>query len=257
MYEERETIIMWAEYGDALFWHKGSGCCGDSRSLITDSGKVIDLSNIKGLREWYARYDDDKYPAYEWTPEEYIAWKEEGWKYAKAVRDIIPDEINLTYDYGDSDNASPVHRKNRVEPTKPLVSDNRLIEEAMDQVWRHHPPVNMPPFTRCMELLATACDHEELLENAHVWWNGTYEQEELIIMWYQQQFHCEFSIRRSLESDKYEIDYSFSKKQSMEEDKLPTVPEYSCHSVWDQKDEHFADDFAETLAWLILDRGLK
>ena len=124
MFKRIETIIMWAEYGDALFWHKGSGCCGDSRSLVTDSGKVIDVTGIKGLREWYARYDDDKYPAYSWTPEEYSAWRKEGWKYAQAIRDLIPDNIDLVYEYDGDDTGSPVHRKNRVVPSKPMALEN-------------------------------------------------------------------------------------------------------------------------------------
>ncbi len=257
MFERVETIIMWAEYGDALFWHKGSGCCGDSRSLVTDSGKVIDITDIKGLGEWYARYDDDKYPAYSWTPEEYTSWRKEGWKYTQAIRDLIPDNIDLIYEYDGDNTGSPVHRKNRVIPSKPMVSDYRLLEEAHDQVWRHHPPVDMNRYNKYLETLCCACKHEELLENAHIFWNGNHEREELIIMWYQQQFHCEFSIRRELDSDRFEIDYRFSKKQSMKEDKLPAVPEYSYHSILSDDDEKFADDFAQTLSWLILDRGLK
>ncbi len=73
MFERVETIIMWAEYGDALFWHKGSGCCGDSRSLVTDSGKVSDITDIKVLGGGNARYDADKYPAYSRTPQEYTS----------------------------------------------------------------------------------------------------------------------------------------------------------------------------------------
>lgn len=257
MFENTETIIMWAEYGDALFWHKGSGCCGDSRSVVTDSGRVIDLTGIKGLREWYARYDDDKYPAYEWTPEEYTAWRKEGWKYAQAVRDLIPDDIDLVYEYDGDDTGSPVHRKNRVVPKKAMVSDYRLLEEAHDQVWRHHPPVDMNRYNQYLETLCSACKHEELLENAHIFWNGDHEREELIIMWYQLQFHCEFSISRKIDSSKFEIDYRFSKKQSMKEDKLPPIPEYSCHTTLDGDDKDFAKDFAQTLSWLILDRGLK
>ena len=115
----------------------------------------------------------------------------------------------------------------------------------------------MNPFDECIETLCRTCKYEELLENAHVFWNGTHEHEELIIMWYQKQFHCEFSIRHELGSEEFEIDYRFSKKQNMEEEKLPAVPEYSCHSLLSGDDEYYADDFAQTLSWLILDRGLK
>ena len=108
MLEQIETIVMWAEYGDALFWHKGKGCCGDSRSVITDSGKVINLNGIRGLKEWYARFDDDKYPAYEWSPEEYIAWKKEGVKSPPGREDTL---VCAGWRYRFS-SASPKHTTN-------------------------------------------------------------------------------------------------------------------------------------------------
>ena len=49
----QETIWMWAEYGDALFWYRDGGCCGDSKGLVTEyRHKRIDLTGIEGLQEW-------------------------------------------------------------------------------------------------------------------------------------------------------------------------------------------------------------
>ena len=30
----KETVHMWAEWGDALFWHQRGGCCGNAESFL-------------------------------------------------------------------------------------------------------------------------------------------------------------------------------------------------------------------------------
>ena len=66
----KETISMWCDYGDALFWGRGTdgkgGCCGNADSLFTDTAGEIKLDSIKGLREWYEKWDSASLPD-NWT----------------------------------------------------------------------------------------------------------------------------------------------------------------------------------------------
>lgn len=101
------VVHMWAEYEDALFWTADGKCCGSSSSLSLDDGSVIDLTGIDGLKSWYEKFDADTHPAYEWTTEEYDAWNREGWKYADAVRAILPPDVDLFVSFGRSSDSVP------------------------------------------------------------------------------------------------------------------------------------------------------
>ncbi len=252
---EKETVIMWAEYGDALFWHRAAGCCGDSMSLVTGSGRVVDLSGVSGLQEWYARFDNAGRPAFQWSAEEFETWRNEGFCYARAVRDLLPDEIDLEYVCGDGKVSTLIHRKNRMIPSKPLVSDTRLKKEVLDQ-FRCYPDVETEPYTRCVELLVSDCKHEELLENAHACFSVSEEREDLKIIWHQSQFCCELSFGRKNGSSDYWMQYWFDQKHNSGAEESPIVPQYSYYLSTIADKGNFAG-LAETLAWLILERGLK
>ncbi len=94
--EITERIHMWAEYGDALFWTTG-GCCGSADEIYTDRHGVIDLRGIKGLKEWYDDWDGN--PSYSWPKEKCKAHRERGLELAKQIRAILPDSLDLYYDF--------------------------------------------------------------------------------------------------------------------------------------------------------------
>ncbi len=87
---------MWAEYGDALFWTTG-GCCGSADEIYTDRHGVIDLRGIKGLKEWYDDWDGN--PSYSWPKEKCKAHRERGFELAKQIRAILPNSLDLYYDF--------------------------------------------------------------------------------------------------------------------------------------------------------------
>lgn len=90
-----EMIDMWAEWGEALFW-VNDGCCGDCEVIHTDSGD-IDLTGIKGLKEWYEEFNCSN-PCEKWPAEKKKEWNRRGFELAKAIRKILPDHIDLCYD---------------------------------------------------------------------------------------------------------------------------------------------------------------
>ena len=254
MFEEIETIYMWAEYGNALFWHKGQGCCGDSRSIITRSKRVIDLSGIYGLKEWYARYDDDRHPAYEWSPEEYNSWNEEGQKYALAVRGVLPDIIDLVYGFGNGDSILSVPRKGKVVPSKPFVSNDRLEDEITDLMWRGKSDIDPYPFIDLVNKLCEAIKYEEMLEDAHCWWDDS--KKTLVIQWYLRDLYCRFCIHRESDEDKFDIEYEFSEKMGTLDQGVDIIEKKSSMTIRNE-DDFNVSDFVEWLYWYLIERGLK
>ena len=258
MIHEHETIWMWAEYGDALFWNQEGGCIGDSHELITDCrGERIDLSGIEGLAEWYARFDDDARPAFEWTPEEYDAWIEEGWKYARAVRRILPDEIELQYAHDEDGNPYPVPRENRVLTTHPVTSTSRLINEANHFILSsYNRTLNPAPFIAFIKVLCDACPCEELISQAHCWWSR--EEKQLRIQWYNESFDCYITFGRRTYGGKetWCADWSISDKWALHQAKMPVVGGIASSFIFDGTTID-ADYFFFRLSWLILERGLK
>lgn len=95
----KETICMWCDFGDALFWGRGTdgkgGCCGNADSLRTDTSGEIKLDFIEGLREWYDEYDD--VASLNWTKKQDKEWFERGFSLAQRVRKLLPDTIDLFY----------------------------------------------------------------------------------------------------------------------------------------------------------------
>lgn len=96
----KETISMWCEFGDALFWGRGidgkGGCCGNAESLYTDTTGEIKLDSIVGLREWYDEWDSASLPD-NWTKRQRRDWDKRGYLFALQVRKLLPDTIDLYY----------------------------------------------------------------------------------------------------------------------------------------------------------------
>ena len=96
----KETISMWCDFGDALFWGRGmdgkGGCCGSADSLFTDTAGEIKLDSIVGLREWYEEWDSASLPD-NWTKKQWRDWDERGYSFALQVRKLLPDTIDLYY----------------------------------------------------------------------------------------------------------------------------------------------------------------
>lgn len=90
---------MWAEWGDALFWSQQAGCCGNADAFIVDTKNTeIDLSDLPELREWYNHFDS-QIPEAEWPDEDYEQWYQEGWELAKKVRERMPPNVDLFYEW--------------------------------------------------------------------------------------------------------------------------------------------------------------
>ena len=258
MIDEHETVWMWAEYGDALFWNRDGGCIGNCHELITDRHhKKVDLSGIVGLAEWYARFDDDKYPAYEWSPQEYTAWIEEGWKYAYAVRRILPDEIELLYEYDEDGTPYPVPRETRVLATHPVTSTDRLVNEATHFILSsYNRTIDPAPYISFIKALCKACPCEELIAGTHCWWDR--EKKELRIQWYNESLDChiKFGPYEYHGEERWSADWSISHRCASRQNEMPFVGGISSSFQYDGEtiDGEF---FFEHLSWYIIDRGLK
>lgn len=95
----KETVHMWAEWGDALFWSQQAGCCGNADAFIVDTKNTeIDLSDLPELREWYNHFDS-QIPEAEWPDEDYEQWYQKGWELAKKVRERMPPNVDLFYEW--------------------------------------------------------------------------------------------------------------------------------------------------------------
>lgn len=95
----KETVHMWAEWGDALFWHQRGGCCGNAEKFHVDTDNTeIDLSSMPEVRQWYDEFDC-RAPEVPWEKEEYEAWLNRGWELAKKIRLLLPKSVDLFYEW--------------------------------------------------------------------------------------------------------------------------------------------------------------
>lgn len=95
----RETVHMWAEWGDALFWHQRGGCSGNAERFHIDTENLtIDLSDIPEIRTWYDEFDN-RYPEESWPEEDYHSWLKRGWELAKQIRKRMPQTVDLLYQW--------------------------------------------------------------------------------------------------------------------------------------------------------------
>ncbi len=95
----KETVHMWAEWSDGLFWHQRGGCCGNAEKFFVDTeGTVIDLSSMPEIRQWYDEFDT-RVPEEPWPSEDYNAWLNRGWNLAIKIRQLLPESVDLFYEW--------------------------------------------------------------------------------------------------------------------------------------------------------------
>lgn len=93
----KETVHMWAEWGDGLFWHQRGGCCGDAESFWVDTDETtVDLKDLPEVRAWYDEFNS-RDPSEPWSDEEYNLWFDRGWELAKKIRQRLPLTVDLYY----------------------------------------------------------------------------------------------------------------------------------------------------------------
>ena len=92
-----ETVHMWAEWGDGLFWHQRGGCCGNAEEFFVDTeSKTIDLRDLPEIRTWYDEFNM-RAPELDWPDAEFLPWFKRGWELAKIVRTRLPQSVDLYY----------------------------------------------------------------------------------------------------------------------------------------------------------------
>ena len=93
-----EFLHMWPDYGDALFWDIEGACCGGKDCLFLDDDTKIELTGIKGLKEWYSQWDVESLDhKFGWTDKEWENWRERGLALAKQIKALLPDTVDFYY----------------------------------------------------------------------------------------------------------------------------------------------------------------
>ena len=111
-----ETVHMWAEWGDGLFWHQRGGCCGNAEKFFVDTeDTVIDLSSMPEIRQWYDEFDDWS-PEVPWPSEDYRAWLNRGWNFAIKIRQLLPESVDLFYEWKRFENIPDTYSMGRDMP---------------------------------------------------------------------------------------------------------------------------------------------
>ena len=89
------------DYADALFWDEEGCCIGDYDTiwLGEDNNEIeIDLTSIKGLKEWFIEWDVETLsPKHHWTDEQWREWWAKGVELANKVNKLLPDNVYLDY----------------------------------------------------------------------------------------------------------------------------------------------------------------
>lgn len=94
-----ETVSMWAEWGDGLFWHQHGGCSGNAERFFIDAReRPVDLTGLPELRAWYDEFDDSD-PSVEWPEEKTFAWMRRGWMLACRIRTMMPENVDLFFQW--------------------------------------------------------------------------------------------------------------------------------------------------------------
>lgn len=89
----QDYIIMWSEWGGGLFWQ--GKCCGNADKIYLGD-KVIDLTDIAGLRHWYEEFDEST-PEDPWNGRKRNEWMNRGRLFAFEIRKRLPEDIDLFY----------------------------------------------------------------------------------------------------------------------------------------------------------------
>lgn len=94
-------VLMSPDYGDALFWDEEGCCIGDyDKIYIGEDGEEIsiDLSGIDGLKKWFIDWDEETlYHTNHWKDSQWRGWWARGVELAKAVNELLPDNVELRY----------------------------------------------------------------------------------------------------------------------------------------------------------------
>lgn len=124
----QETVHMWTEWGDGLFWHQRGGCSGNAEGFFIDTdGIEIDLSVMPELRQWYDEWElDGPFGVEKWTEEHERTWFQKGWELAKKIRTMLPECVDLYYQW----KAFKIEDSEwGYEEIPILVPDQRLIQK--------------------------------------------------------------------------------------------------------------------------------
>jgi len=250
---------MWPEYGGALFWRKDGGCCGDCNVLFTEHNQLsIDVSQIEGLKEWYKRFDDDSKPPYTWSTKVYKTWVDQGWEYAYAVRNLLPDYIDMYYLRDEKGKPYPVTRNNHILPCKEFVSEDRLLNETFDQIYNGIVYRDAFPYIEFIKTICHICPYEELISDAHCFWEESGAQ--LHITWYLDTLFCQidYGPKHYHRNNHLEEDWT-AQFEIREKNRLDGHKSYvnALAGGLNYENNEEVKWFFDTLAWYILDRGMK
>ena len=124
-HEIKETVHMWAEWGDGLFWYQRGCCCGNADKFFVNTDDAeINLSSMPEVRKWYDEFDN-RYPEVPWGEGEYESWLNNGWELAKKIRLLLPESVDLFYEWK---NFKDIHSKYGMGMHIPyIVPDLRTI----------------------------------------------------------------------------------------------------------------------------------
>lgn len=92
-----DYVLMSTELGNGLFWQWREVCCGDVEKLKLNDLE-IDLSDIKGLREWYEEYQAKK-DGEKWDSKKQREWQRRGRGFAFEIRKRLPANIDLYFNW--------------------------------------------------------------------------------------------------------------------------------------------------------------
>lgn len=90
-------ILMYPDYANALFWDE-EDCCIGGYDEVCIGEITIDLSCISGLKDWFREWEGNTlYPAKSRTDSQWREWWEKGVDFAKAINQLLPDNVWLSY----------------------------------------------------------------------------------------------------------------------------------------------------------------
>ena len=100
-------LTMYPDYGECLFWDESGAMCGTTRSVFVydDEDEIeVDLSSIDGLSEWYGKWEYSMDIMYgfikdglQMKPEQQKSMDKRGLDFAKAIKRLLPDDVDILY----------------------------------------------------------------------------------------------------------------------------------------------------------------
>lgn len=108
--DDTAFLLMWSDFGGALFWNDENECCGDSEQLWLGEKEIL-LSDIPELATWESDFhvlagavhdaiseDDEEYPIHAIDEKERAAWHVRGLHLAHRLRPRLPLSLVLLYE---------------------------------------------------------------------------------------------------------------------------------------------------------------